>query len=163
MATPTAPRDGRYPDPDTALDHQDAYGTDARTQPEQVLSLVEEAATVHTREVVTGKVRVRTLTDAIEELARANLKSNAVEVTRVPVDKVVESAPEIRSEGDLTIVPVLEEVLVVTKHLVLKEELYIRRRAETETVEVPVTLRKQRDVVERELPDGSNINEETDP
>jgi stress response protein YsnF len=50
-------------------------------------------------------------------------------------------------------VPVLEEVLVVEKRLVLKEELHIRRRATTETVEVPITLRKQRAVVERIDPD----------
>jgi stress response protein YsnF len=51
-------------------------------------------------------------------------------------------------------------VLVVTKQLVLKEELHIRRRVETETVEAPVSLRKQRAVLEREAPDGSIINEE---
>ena len=62
------------------------------------------------------------------------------------------------------IVPVLEEVLVVQKQLVLKEELHIRRRVETEAVEVPVSLRKQRAIVERVAPDGSTINaEETDP
>jgi stress response protein YsnF len=57
-------------------------------------------------------------------------------------------------------VPVLEEVLVVTKQLVLKEELHIRRRVDTEVVEVPISLRKQRAIVEREAPDGSIINEE---
>jgi stress response protein YsnF len=44
-------------------------------------------------------------------------------------------------------------VLVVEKRLVLKEELRIRRRVPTETIEVPVTLRKQRVIVEREAPD----------
>jgi stress response protein YsnF len=58
---------------------------------------------------------------------------------------------------------VLEEVLVVEKRLVLKEELHIRRRVETETVEVPVTLRKQRAVVEREAPDGAAVDDEADP
>jgi stress response protein YsnF len=119
-----------------------------------------EAEEIHKREVVTGKVRVQTVTDTIEELAQASLQSAAVEVTRVPVDKVVDTAPEIRTEGDVTIVPVLEEVLVVTKQLVLKEELHIRRQVEIEAVEVPVTLRKQRAVVEREAPDGSITHEE---
>ena len=64
----------------------------------------------------------------------------------------------------LMIVPVLEEVVVVQKQLVLKEELHIRRRAETETVEVPVSLRKQRVIVERVARDGLTFNaEETDP
>jgi stress response protein YsnF len=55
---------------------------------------------------------------------------------------------------------VLEEVLVVEKRLVLKEELHIRRRVETETVEVPVTLRKQRAVVEREPQGTPSLPEE---
>jgi stress response protein YsnF len=76
-----------------------------------------------------------------------------VEVTRVPIDRMVETAPEIRTEGDVTILPVVEEVLVVEKRLVLKEEVHIRRRVTTETAEVPVTLRKQRVEVERIDPD----------
>ena len=125
----------------------------ARTMSEEVVPLVEETATVEKRQVVTGRVRVQTVTDTVEELAHADVQRETVEVTRVPIDKMVETAPEIRTDGDVTIVPVLEEVLVVEKRLVLKEELHIRRRVETETVEVPVTLRKQRAIVEREAPD----------
>lgn len=42
---------------------------------------------------------------------------------RVPVDRMVETAAEIRTEGNATIVPVLEEDLVVEKRLMLKEKL----------------------------------------
>jgi len=160
MGNPTTPRDGQPPDPDTVPVLEEGYRSDIGLEPEGILPLVEETATVHKREVVTGKVRVRTVTDTVEELAKANLQSASVEVTRVPVDQVVDTAPEIRTEGDVTIVPVLAEVLVVTKQLVLKEELHIRRRVETEAIEVPVTLRKQRAVVEREAPDSSITNEE---
>jgi uncharacterized protein (TIGR02271 family) len=160
MGNPTTPRDGQPLDPDTVPVVDEAYRGDIRTEAEEILPLVEETATIHKRAVVTGKVRVRTVTDTAEEIAKATLQSDSVEVTRVPVDKAVDAAPEIRTEGDVTIVPVLEEVLVVTKQLVLKEELHIRRWVETETVEVPVTLRKQRAVVEREAPDGSITHEE---
>ena len=108
-------------------------------------------------------MQVQTVTDTVEELARADLERETVEVTHVPVDRVVERAPEIRTEGDVTIVPVLEEVLVVEKRLVLKEELHIRRRVATETVAVPVTLRKQRAIVEQLAPDTPNPQEETSP
>jgi stress response protein YsnF len=160
MGNPTTPRDGQPLDPDTVPVVDEAYRGDIRTEAEEILPLVEETATIHKRAVVTGKVRVRTITDTAEELAKATLQSDSVEVTRVSIDKAVDTAPEIRTEGDVTIVPVLEEVLVVTKQLVLKEELHIRRWVETETVEVPVTLRKQRAVVEREAPDGSITHEE---
>jgi stress response protein YsnF len=160
MGNPTTPRDGQSLDPDTAPVLEEVYRSNIGLEAEEILPFVEETATIQKREVVTGKVRIRTVTDTAEKLARANLQSTAVEVTRVPIDQVVDTAPDIRTEGDVTIVPVLEEVLVVTKQLVLKEELDIRRRVETETVEVPVTLRKQRAVVEREAPDGSITHEE---
>jgi stress response protein YsnF len=49
-----------------------------------------------------------------------------------------------------TIIPVLEEVLVVEKRLVLKREIRIRMRPTSETAEIPVSLRKQRAKVERQ-------------
>ena len=66
-----------------------------------------------------------------------------------------------RTEDGVVIVPVMEEVLVVEKRLVLKEELHIRRQVTQENVEVPVTLRKQRAVVERLGPEGQAIEGET--
>src|SRR5690349_19401132 len=95
---------------------------------EEVVPLVEEDLRVSKRQVVTGRVRVHTLVDTVEEVAREALQSETVEVTRVPVNQEVSEAPAVRTEGDLTIVPVLEEVLVVEKRLVLKEELHLRRK-----------------------------------
>ena len=65
-----------------------------------------------------------------------------------------------RTEEGVTIVPILEEVLFVEKRLVLKEELHIRRRVSSETVEVPVVLRKERAVVERVSPEGDLPSDE---
>ena len=152
MADPVPPASVPLHDGEQVPVLDDALRGDARTVSEEVIPLVEETATIGKREVLTGRVRVQTVTDTVEELAHADVQRESVEVTRVPVDRMVETAPEIRTEGDVTILPVLEEVLVVEKRLVLKEELHIRRRVETETVEVPVTLRKQRAVVEREAP-----------
>jgi hypothetical protein len=44
------------------------------------------------------------------------------------IDRGVDVAPEVRVEGNVTIIPVLEEVLVVEKRLVLKEKLHISYR-----------------------------------
>ncbi|GJD48651.1 hypothetical protein OPKNFCMD_1374 [Methylobacterium crusticola] len=54
-----------------------------------------------------------------------------------------------RMEGGATLIPVLEEILVVEKRLVLKEDLHLRRTAMGQDVEVPITLRRQHAVVER--------------
>ena len=126
----------------------------------EAVPLREEEMRVDNRSVATGKVRVRSVVDNIEEVARAALTEDRVEVTRVPLNCEVNAAPSVRTEGEVTIVPVMEEVLVVEKRLVLKEELHIRRRVTHENVEVPVTLRKQRAVIERLTADGRVITED---
>ena len=116
-------------------DHADA-GTVA-------IPLIEEVATVDKQAVVTGRVTVRTMTELHEEIVQEELADENVEVTRIPIDRVVETMPQLRTEGEVTIVPVFEERLAVTKQLVLVEEVHIRRRRSVEQVEVPVTLRRQ--------------------
>jgi uncharacterized protein (TIGR02271 family) len=126
-----------------------------------LIPIVEEEVRVDKREVVTGRVRIRTIVETLEETARASLDGETVEVQRVPIDRVVDVAPQVRNEGDVTVIPVVEEVVVVEKRLVLKEELHIRRHRTTESVEIPVTLRKQRAIVERLPPDGDTDTEPT--
>jgi uncharacterized protein (TIGR02271 family) len=127
----------------------------------ETLALVEEALRVDKREVTSGRVRIETVTDTVEELARATLDEETVEVTRVPIGREVSAAPAVRTEDGVVIVPVMEEIVIVEKRLVLKEELHIRRQVTQENVEVPVTLRKQRAVVERLSPEGQSIEGET--
>jgi stress response protein YsnF len=114
------------------------------------IPVLEERATVTKQEVTTGKVRVSTHVENIAEVARADLLSDGVEISRINVGlRVMGPIPQVKTEGDLTIVPVFEEVLVVEKHLFLKEEIHIRRRQETESVAVQLTLRRQTVEVER--------------
>jgi stress response protein YsnF len=118
--------------------------------PETVrVPLAEEEVRISKREVTTGTVQVRTEVHVREEVSETTLNEEVVEVTRVPVDRVVDDVPIVRTEGDLTIVPILEEVAVVVKRLVLKEEVHIRRRRRTKDVAIPVELRRERAVVER--------------
>jgi uncharacterized protein (TIGR02271 family) len=127
-----------------------------------VLPVGEERLHVAKRDVLSGRVRISTATDTIEEVVRQELQSVRAEVERVPIDRYLEpgeALPQPRTEGDLTIIPVLEEVLVVEKRLLLREELHIRREASVEDVEIPVTLRRQRAVVERLRPDAEDTED----
>jgi stress response protein YsnF len=124
----------------------------------EVIALAEEEVRLDKRMVTTGKVRVRTIVDVETELAKATLDGETVEVTRVPINRIVDQAPGIRVEDNVTIIPVLEEVLIVEKRLVLKEEVHIRKLATTEEVEIPVELRKQHAVIERLPADEDDTN-----
>lgn len=126
------------------------------------LPLVEETARIEKRAVETGRVRVRTITETTEELLRESLRSDAVAVTRVPVGRTLgegEAPPQIRTEGGVTIIPILEEILVVEKRLVLVEEVHVQQTTASEDVAVPVSLRKQRAVTERVSSDGRTVEE----
>jgi len=101
----------------------------------------------------------RTVVESEDRLLRETLAGERVDVERVPMDRVVDVAPAVRIEGDVTIIPIVEERLVVERQLVLVEELRLHRHATTEAVEIPITLRKQRAVVERVDDVGSPVTE----
>jgi stress response protein YsnF len=64
-----------------------------------------------------------------------------------------------RTEGETTIIPVMEEVLVVEKRLRLKEELHVTRRRTEHRDPQRVTLRSERVEVERTGPDMASPDE----
>jgi len=92
---------------------------------------------------------VATITREHEQLIDELLTSERFEIERVPVGRTIESVPPVRTEGDLTIMPVVEEILVVERRLVLKEEIRIRRVRHTERHQETVTLRTQDAVITR--------------
>ena len=125
-------------------------GEDANAAPDtEAVQLIEEVARIEKREAVTGRVRVASVTDTIEDVIKETLKSDRVIVERVSVDRVISEVPATRIENGVTIIPIVEEVLFVEKRLVLKEELHVRHETDHESVEMPVTLKKQRAVIER--------------
>jgi len=117
--------------------------------PSSRIPLAEETVRVDKKDVVTGKVVVRTVSETTEQIVRERLEQEAVEVTRVPIEVEVQTPPQTRRDGDTLIVPVLEERLVIEKRLFVVEELHIRRRVSQDDVEVTVPVRKQRAIVER--------------
>ena len=113
---------------------------DAR--PERI-ELAEERLEISKRELERGRVVVRTRVETRDEIAEIELQQEDVTVDRVPLGVPVEVAPAVREEDGVLIVPVLEEQLVLTTRLILKEEIRITRRSRTEVVREPVRLRSE--------------------
>jgi uncharacterized protein (TIGR02271 family) len=113
------------------------------------IPLVEERVVVTKREVETGRLRIKVSVDAREEIFPVELSASEMEVERVPINTVVSQVPAVRLEGSTTIIPVVEEVVVVEKRLVLVEEIHVRRKTTTETKQVPVTIRTERVQIDR--------------
>jgi uncharacterized protein (TIGR02271 family) len=141
------------------IDRDDATGpsppargsepADAARRDPDTLRLWEEEVSFDRERVETGRVRVRVVTREHDETFETPLVHETVEIERVPVGREIEAAPAPRQEGDVTIVPVVEEVMVVQRKLVLKEELHLRRVRTTEQHRETVRLRRQEAVVER--------------
>ena len=127
-----------------------------------VVPVLQEVLTVHTSPVETGRVRLRKSVHEHEEVVEPLLLHDEVVIERVPVNRVVEGPISMRSEEETLIIPVLEEVLVIEKRLLLKEEVRVTtRRVETRTPQ-RVTLRREEVTVEHihENVEESNPNPE---
>src|SRR5215207_9091270 len=94
-----------------------------RRQPRPaVIPVIQEQATVKKRVIETGKVHVRKQVREYEELVDIPHMQEEIRVQRVPVNRFVDEPPKVRTEGETTIIPVLEERYVVEKRLFLTEE-----------------------------------------
>lgn len=120
------------------------------------LPVIEERVSLTARRVAGDRVRVATRTEQIDHILPAELSSVEVDVTRVPVDRRIDGVPDVVTQGDLTIIPVVEERLVLTRELYLREEIHVRRVERSETVEVPATTRRQTVQIERIPADLAN-------
>ena len=117
---------------------------------EHRIPVIEERARVDKEVVERGVVRISTSSRDSEQVLEEVLRHEEVDIRRVALNEEVEGMPEIRQEGDVTVIPIVEERAVIVKKLVLVEELYVRRRKIEEIVRIPVTLHSTEVLVERE-------------
>jgi uncharacterized protein (TIGR02271 family) len=105
--------------------------------------VIEETAYLDKRIVETGRIRVSKKVTEHEELIDEPLLREEVTVERVAVNKPVDQAPAVRYEGDLMIIPVVQEQIVMQKRLVLVEEIRVRKELVETHQPQTVTLRKE--------------------
>jgi uncharacterized protein (TIGR02271 family) len=113
------------------------------------IPLVEEQVVIEKQEVETGRHRIRVSVEERQEMVPVELARDEVEIERVPVNRPVTQLPSVRLEGSTTIIPVVEEVVVMEKRLVLVEEIHVRRKSGTTTQNIPVMLRSEQADIER--------------
>ena len=114
-----------------------------------ILPVLQEEVEIEKYQRVTGTVRLRKTVQEHEEVVSESLLSEAVEVERVPINRVVQGPIATRYEGQTTIFSVVEEVLVVSKQLVLKEEIRITKNITETPYSQQVVLRSEQIEVDR--------------
>lgn len=113
------------------------------------IPVIAEQLVVDKQMVETGRVRISKRVLEEEQTIDVPLIREQYDVERVPVNQYVDAPPAVRQEGDVTIYPVLREVLVTEKRLMLVEEVRVTKR-QSETTDVQhVTLRREEVTVER--------------
>ena len=126
---------------------------------EQVIALAEEQLRIGKRRRDTAKLRVTKRVEQKEELVDLPLLKERVEVRHVPVERWIDAPASIRQEGDTTILPVMEEVLVVEKRLRLIEEVHLIKHRDLMRHRETVTVRRERAEVDKQSLLGGEVGE----
>jgi uncharacterized protein (TIGR02271 family) len=121
--------------------------------------IVEEQIKVGSRKIVTERVLINKNVEEHEELINLPLLSENYRVERIPINLTVDSPPSVRHVGDTIVIPVIEEVAVVKKQLVLREELRITRVRSEHRCLQRVRLMREKVDVSVAPPQDSDIEE----
>jgi uncharacterized protein (TIGR02271 family) len=114
-----------------------------------VVPVIREEVHVGTRVIERGGVRVHKRVEEREEVVEQPVFHEEVSVERIAIGRPIDEVVSSRQEGDTLIIPVLEEMLVVERRLVLKEEVRITKRRTQETERASVILREERVDIEQ--------------
>ena len=119
-----------------------------------------EELSVSRQQIAGDTVQVSIVTREGEGVVDEMLNHERVEIDRVPIGRPVDAMPSVRQEGETTILPVVEEIIVVQRRLILKEEVRIKRLHVSERHQEAVVLRKQEAVITRMEPDSGSERQE---
>ena len=147
-----APRKGvaRYADCRVVIKSETMTDNDSGPR---TIPVTEDVLVVGRRTVDVGTVRVSKTTETRQAIVDEPVVTEELQIERRRLDRFVSSdePPPIRTEGDTTVIPVLEEVLVVEKRLMLREEVRITRVRRVGHSPQEVELRRERVHVERSV------------
>lgn len=147
------------------LRHEGAIADDTSRE-RIVIPVLQEELQVHKRSVETGRgIRVHKTVQEREEAVDMELMRDELDVERVPIGSFVDAAnlPTARQEGDILIVPVFEEVLVVEKRMRLVEEVRISKRQHAHPANQNVVLRSEQVSIEHFDEQSGASHQSTDP
>lgn len=116
---------------------------------ERTIPIIEEQVQITKVKETQGTVRVQKSVEQLPFQEIVELNREEITVERIPVNREISSIPEIQYDDDVTIIPVVREVPVVVKKLMLVEEVHIRKITTTETTPTVGSVRAERISIER--------------
>lgn len=128
---------------------------DRAPTPPRTIQVHAEDAQIDVYDVELGRVVVEKTIERVPIRQDIALGTDNVEIRRVPVGEEYDVRPESRQDGEILIVPVVEEVLVLTRRYRLVEEIHVITRRDRHIEQVEVELQREVVTVREELNDGS--------
>lgn len=121
----------------------------AWTEQTHRFDVIHEQVQVDKKVVETGVVQI--IKRVSEDRQTVNLPTSREEITveRIARNQYVETPPSIRYEGDTMIIPVLQEVIITQKKILLVEEVYVTKHQVHEHKSEEIILRKEDVIIER--------------
>ena len=149
---------------DSSNSPPDSFKTPA-SGTENTLPLIEETAQIELVEVDKGGWRITKKVHVTDQLIDEELRNFQVHVERRPMGTQLKGTeiPQPRYEGNTLVIPVVEEVLVTEKRLMLVEEVHITGVHGTHHQPQRVSLRKDAVSIERLAPQGAQTANEHQP
>ena len=151
--------------PETLVEQEDGSYliSSSDIEEEKVIQLIQEEFTVETEKVETARVTVNKRVETREEVVYTPTTSEEVVIEHIPINKLLDNKiPKVRkTEDGVLIIPVVEEIVVVEKRLLFKEEVHISKRRIT--TNVPQTIVLRREVIDVERTELNNIDDITTP
>ena len=109
----------------------------------ETVELRTEEIQVETREVERGRIRIDKSVEHVPFHQDIELAVDEVDVQHVPVGQEFDEMPQPRYEGDTFIIPVVEEVVVLTRRYRVIEEVHVSRHRELRTEHIEEDLRRE--------------------
>lgn len=131
-------------DKNNLLEEKDILDVDLGEGQSLAVPVIDERLRLERERIETGSIRVSK--KVFEETARKKVSvvEEEASVDRKVFNTYVDVAPPaVRQEGDVTIISVVKEVLVVEKRLMLVEELHVTKNKINTVVPVEKTVRKE--------------------
>jgi uncharacterized protein (TIGR02271 family) len=147
-----------------AVENTNVVGQTANPQVDNeplVIPVIQEQVVFDKQVVETGQVRITKRIIEHEELVDVPLMREEISVERVPVNQFVEAMPSPRQEGDIMIIPVVQEQVFYQKRLLLVEELRVRKQVLEDHKPQQITLLKEEVEVSRSAPGDQNYENQT--
>lgn len=114
-----------------------------------------EQLTVDVREVEKARVRIQKSIEHEPVQEDIELGTEIVNIERVPSGEEYDEMPKSWYDGETLVIPVVEEILVITRRYLVVENVLITRRRVTHTEHIETELRREVVTVREEDSDGT--------